>query len=44
MELNDKAMNLSVKGVFNATCAAAECMTRGTGVILSTSSVVTTAA
>ena len=37
----DKVMNLNVKGVFNATRAAAECMAaRGTGVILSTSSMV----
>ena len=37
----DKVMDLNVKGVFNATRAAAECMTaRGTGVILSTSSMV----
>ena len=37
----DKVMDLNVKGVFNATRAAVECMTaRGTGVILSTSSMV----
>ena len=37
----DKVMDLNVKGVFNATRAAAECMVgRGTGVILSTSSMV----
>ena len=35
----DKVMDLNVKGVFNATRAAAECMVaRGGGVILSTSS------
>ncbi len=40
-ETFDKVMDLNVKGVFNATRAAAECMVpRGTGVILSTSSVV----
>ncbi len=34
-------MDLNVKGVFNTTRAAAECMVaRGTGVILSTSSMV----
>ena len=37
----DKVMDLNVKGVFNATRAAAECMVaRGNGVILSTSSMV----
>ena len=37
----DKVMDLNVKGVFNATRAAAECMVaRGAGVILSTSSMV----
>lgn len=37
----DKVMDLNVKGVFNATRAAAECMVaRGGGVILSTSSMV----
>ena len=37
----DKVMDLNVKGVFNATRAAAECMvTREKGVILSTSSMV----
>ena len=37
----DKVMDLNVKGVFNATRAAAECMVaRGHGVILSTSSMV----
>ena len=37
----DKVMDLNVKGVFNATRAAAECMVaRGKGVILSTSSMV----
>ena len=37
----DKVMDLNVKGVFNATRAAVECMVpRGTGVILSTSSMV----
>ena len=37
----DKVMDLNVKGVFNATRAAAECMVaRGSGVILSTSSMV----
>lgn len=37
----DKVMDLNVKGVFNATRVAAECMTaRKTGVILSTSSMV----
>ena len=40
-ETFDKVMDLNVKGVFNATRAAAECMVaRGTGVILSTSSMV----
>ncbi|MBQ4562911.1 MAG: 3-oxoacyl-ACP reductase FabG [Lachnospiraceae bacterium] len=40
-ELFDKVMDLNVKGVFNATRAASECMVaRGTGVILSTSSMV----
>ena len=40
-ELFDKVMDLNVKGVFNATRAAAECMVaRGSGVILSTSSMV----
>ena len=37
----DKVMDLNVKGVFNATRAASECMiARGNGVILSTSSMV----
>jgi len=37
----DKVMDLNVKGVFNATRAASECMVaRGSGVILSTSSMV----
>lgn len=37
----DKVMDLNVKGVFNTTRAAAECMVaRGKGVILSTSSMV----
>jgi len=37
----DKVMDLNVKGVFNATRAATECMVaRGNGVILSTSSMV----
>ena len=37
----DKVMDLNVKGVFNATRAAVECMVpRGKGVILSTSSMV----
>lgn len=37
----DKVMDLNVKGVFNATRAAAECMVaKGRGVILSTSSMV----
>lgn len=37
----DKVMDLNVKGVFNATKAASECMiARGSGVILSTSSMV----
>ena len=40
-EAFDKVMNLNVKGVFNATRAAVECMVeRGDGVILSTSSMV----
>ena len=40
-ETFDKVMDLNVKGVFNATRAAAECMTaKGNGVILSTSSMV----
>lgn len=40
-EAFDKVMDLNVKGVFNATRAASECMAaRGTGVILSTSSMV----
>ena len=40
-ETFDKVMDLNVKGVFNTTRAAAECMVaRGTGVILSTSSMV----
>ena len=40
-ETFDKVMDLNVKGVFNATRAAAECMVaRGKGVILSTSSMV----
>ena len=40
-ELYDKVMDLNVKGVFNATRAASECMiARGSGVILSTSSMV----
>ena len=40
-ETFDKVMDLNVKGVFNATRAASECMTaRGKGVILSTSSMV----
>ncbi len=40
-ETYDKVMDLNVKGVFNATRAASECMTRnGYGVILSTSSMV----
>ena len=40
-ETYDKVMDLNVKGVFNTTRAAAECMVaRGTGVILSTSSMV----
>ena len=40
-EAFDKVMDLNVKGVFNATKAAAECMIRkGSGVILSTSSMV----
>ena len=41
-DIFDKVMDLNVKGVFNATRAAAEHMARqGTGVILSTSSMVT---
>ena len=41
MRLKDKVMDLNVKGVFNTTCVAAECMVaRGKGVILSTSSMV----
>ena len=40
-ETFDKVMDLNVKGVFNATRAAVECMIcRGKGVILSTSSMV----
>lgn len=40
-EMFDKVMDLNVKGVFNATRAASECMiARGNGVILSTSSMV----
>ena len=40
-ETFDKVMDLNVKGVFNATRAASECMiARGSGVILSTSSMV----
>ena len=40
-EAFDKVMDLNVKGVFTATRAASECMVaRGTGVILSTSSMV----
>ncbi len=40
-ETFDKVMDLNVKGVFNATRAAAECMVaRGRGVILNTSSMV----
>ena len=40
-ETFDKVMDLNVKGVFNTTRVAAECMVaRGTGVILSTSSMV----
>ena len=40
-ETFDKVMDLNVKGVFNATRAVSECMiARGTGVILSTSSMV----
>ena len=40
-EIFDKVMDLNVKGVFNATRAAAECMVaRGQGVILNTSSMV----
>lgn len=40
-ETFDKVMDLNVKGVFNASRAAAECMVaRGSGVILTTSSMV----
>jgi 3-oxoacyl-[acyl-carrier protein] reductase/7-alpha-hydroxysteroid dehydrogenase len=40
-EQYDKVMDLNVKGVFNATRAAVDCMVaRGSGVILSTSSMV----
>ena len=40
-EAFDRVMDLNVKGVFNATRAASECMVaRGSGVILSTSSMV----
>lgn len=40
-ETFDKVMDLNVKGVFNTTRVAAECMVaRGKGVILSTSSMV----
>ena len=40
-ETFDKVMDLNVKGVFNATRAAVDCMAaRGSGVILSTSSMV----
>ena len=40
-ETFDKVMDLNVKGVFNATRAASECMiARGSGVILSTSAMV----
>lgn len=40
-ETFDKVMDLNVKGVFNATRAVSECMiARGSGVILSTSSMV----
>ena len=40
-ETFDKVIDLNVKGVFNTTRVAAECMvTRGKGVILSTSSMV----
>lgn len=40
-EAFDRVMDLNVKGVFNAARAASECMiTRGSGVILSTSSMV----
>ena len=40
-EAFDKVMELNVRGVFNATRAAAECMVpRGRGVVLSTSSMV----
>ena len=39
--VSDRVMDLNVKGVFNATRAAVECMVpRGSGVILSTSSMV----
>ena len=40
-EMYDKVMDLNVKGVFNATRIASECMiAKGKGVILSTSSMV----
>ena len=40
-DLFDKVMDLNVKGIFNATRAATDCMVaRGTGVILNTSSMV----
>lgn len=40
-EMYDKVMDLNVKGVFNATRVASECMiAKGKGVILSTSSMV----
>lgn len=40
-ETFDKVIDLNVKGVFNTTCVAAECMVaRGKGVILLTSSMV----
>ena len=40
-ETFDKVIDLNIKGVFNATCVAAECMVaRGKGGILSTSSMV----
>ncbi len=40
-EMYDKVMDINVKGVFNATRVASECMiARGKGVILSTSSMV----
>lgn len=40
-ETFDKVMDLNVKGIFNTTRAAAECMVaKGNGVILSTSSMV----